>query len=166
MLFVYINYNYNNTITVWEAPPMQERLNTEDSPLSVCTNVWEQPYGQKMILAKQWWGGRVVVVMLVHHCHLIVIISKSLVKYIKREKKNIPGRFIVWTPHCCHLLLNLPLRLLPVCCPRCFVIVTIAAVGGGGGVVVVCYGFKRLRQLSTVVGSKVQVLMSLEECKS
>ena len=29
-----------------------------------------------------------------------------------------------------------------------------------------CYDFKRLRQLSTVVGSKVQVLMSLEECKS
>ena len=29
-----------------------------------------------------------------------------------------------------------------------------------------CYDFKRLRQSSTVVGSKVQVLMSLEECKS
>ena len=29
-----------------------------------------------------------------------------------------------------------------------------------------CYDFKWLRQLSTVVGSKVQVLMSLEECKS
>ena len=30
----------------------------------------------------------------------------------------------------------------------------------------ICYDFKRLRQSSTVVGSKVQVLMSLEECKS
>ena len=29
-----------------------------------------------------------------------------------------------------------------------------------------CYDFKRLRQLSTVVGSKGQVMMSLEECKS
>ena len=29
-----------------------------------------------------------------------------------------------------------------------------------------CYDFKQLRQSSTVVGSKVQVLMSLEECKS
>ena len=29
-----------------------------------------------------------------------------------------------------------------------------------------CYDFKRLRQSLTVVGSKVQVLMSLEECKS
>ena len=29
-----------------------------------------------------------------------------------------------------------------------------------------CYDFKRLRQSSTVVGLKVQVLMSLEECKS
>ena len=29
-----------------------------------------------------------------------------------------------------------------------------------------CYDFKRLRQLSTVVSSKVQVMMSLEECKS
>ena len=29
-----------------------------------------------------------------------------------------------------------------------------------------CYDFKRLRQSSTVVSSKVQVLMSLEECKS
>ena len=30
----------------------------------------------------------------------------------------------------------------------------------------VCYDFKRLRQSSTVVGSKVQVERSLEECKS
>ena len=29
-----------------------------------------------------------------------------------------------------------------------------------------CYDFKRLRQSSTVVSSKVQVMMSLEECKS
>ena len=29
-----------------------------------------------------------------------------------------------------------------------------------------CYDFKRLRQSSTVIGLKVQVLMSLEECKS
>ena len=29
-----------------------------------------------------------------------------------------------------------------------------------------CYDFKRLKQSSTVVGSNVQVLMSLEECKS
>ena len=29
-----------------------------------------------------------------------------------------------------------------------------------------CYDFKQLRQSSTVVDSKVQVLMSLEECKS
>ena len=29
-----------------------------------------------------------------------------------------------------------------------------------------CYDFKRLRQSSTVVGTKVQVLTSLEECKS
>jgi hypothetical protein len=31
---------------------------------------------------------------------------------------------------------------------------------------VFCYDFKRLRQSSTVVGSKVRCSMSLEECKS
>ena len=38
--------------------------------------------------------------------------------------------------------------------------------GHPGEIATYCYDFKQLRQSSTVVGSKVQVVRSLEECKS